>query len=150
MDREASLPLQLSPMQRAVFFRHIKNGATRAAAAEDVGVPRQTMYSWIRRNPALRTTVEDAEAEAWRQAGSGGLPRPWKVTQELRAAMCELLRGGATRGEAARAAGVARDTFYRWLRRSPEFARAVEEAEAGAVAVRANAAAKRWEGRRVS
>lgn len=72
------------------------------------------------------------------------------ITGELQEALYGLLCKGATRGEAARGVGVARDTFYRWLRQSAEFAAGVVDAEAAAAAARAEQALRPIRERQVS
>ena len=46
-----------------------------------------------------------------------------------RAALLEALRLGATRSQAAAAAGLSRVTLWRWLQEDPELAAAVEQAD---------------------
>lgn len=55
------------------------------------------------------------------------------ATLEKRRAALDSLREGATRTAAAQAAGVARQTIYKWINSDPEFAQAAEEAQLSSV-----------------
>jgi hypothetical protein len=56
-----------------------------------------------------------------------------KYTPELVEWICQALRLGATRRDAAAVARIHRDTFYQWLKEKPEFPEAVKKAEAEGV-----------------
>lgn len=45
------------------ILKALRNGATRTASAEAVGVHRGTLTTWIERDPAFRSRIEQAEAE---------------------------------------------------------------------------------------
>jgi len=61
--------------------------------------------------------------------------RPPKYSEDRALSMVNALRGGNTLANAARMAGIHRDTLNDWRRRYPAFSAAVEQAEAQAIAV---------------
>lgn len=61
-----------------------------------------------------------------------GKMRPYKLTEEIQGLITVALSDGCTRTAAFGSAGIARDTFYKWLKDVPEFKQAVEDAEADA------------------
>lgn len=63
------------------------------------------------------------------------MARPSKLTPEIQTRLCRLLQAGNTHEVSAEACGINVSTFYRWVRDKPEFAAAVEQAEAEAEAV---------------
>lgn len=74
--------------------------------------------------------------------------RPSKYTKETVSAILEKIRYGCTKTEAASACGIHRDTLNEWEHEYPEFAEAVERAEAeqivGMVAMILGAGAEDW------
>jgi len=58
--------------------------------------------------------------------------KPYKLTEEIQGLITVALSDGCTRTAAFGAAGISRDTFYKWLKDVPEFLQAVEDAEADA------------------
>jgi UDP-N-acetylmuramoylalanine-D-glutamate ligase len=84
------------------------------------------------------------------------MARPTKLTPEVQAAICAHVRAGGYTKTAARAAGVARDTFHEWMRRGVaeeagpyrDFYDAVERARAehelDLIALLRKAAPKAW------
>lgn len=63
------------------------------------------------------------------------MARPSKFTPEVQTRLCQLLHAGNTHEVAAEACGIDVSTFYTWRREKPEFAEAVQRAEAEAEAV---------------
>lgn len=63
------------------------------------------------------------------------MARPSKLTPEIQTRLCQLLQAGNTHEVAAEACGINVSTFYTWKREKPEFAAAVDRAEAEAEAV---------------
>ncbi len=71
------------------------------------------------------------------------MPRPTKLTPEVRDRIIALLRAGNARRAAAEASGICEDTFYEWLKRGSErsrgefseFSEAVRRAESEAEAL---------------
>lgn len=57
---------------------------------------------------------------------------PYKLTPTIQEAICKPMGAGCTRTAAFSAAGISRDTFYKWMKNVPEFKKAVEDAEATA------------------
>ncbi len=55
--------------------------------------------------------------------------RPYKLTPAIQEAITTPLSAGCTRSAAFGAAGIARRTFYDWMKGCPEFKQAVEDAE---------------------
>lgn len=58
------------------------------------------------------------------------LGRPTKYTEQLGAAICERVRGGATFRDACAAERVSEDSFARWRARYADFAERLLQAEA--------------------
>lgn len=56
-----------------------------------------------------------------------------KYSPAVQARICEAIRLGSTFELAAQYGGISKQTFYEWLKRKPDFADAVKEAEAQAV-----------------
>lgn len=87
---------------------------------------------------------------------TGKRGRPSKLTPELQAELCNMLRAGATIDAACEAAGVNRAQFYRWIAKAEEGARpyaqfrdeakkALAVAEVGLVAVIREASKQQWQ-----
>jgi hypothetical protein len=57
------------------------------------------------------------------------MARPTKRTPETAAAIVEFLKTGASRTDAARAAGICHDTFREWAKEDEAFGETVEQAE---------------------
>jgi hypothetical protein len=58
------------------------------------------------------------------------MARPTKRTPEIEKKIKDLLKAGATRGDAARASGIAYETLRDWEKADPEFAEDIAQAEA--------------------
>lgn len=108
----------------------IAEGKSKADAARAVGVSIDTLYRWRREDPDFRCELANARGmftelrtQAVRQH------RPAKMTAGVRDEIVRRLREGATRGEAAAAVGVSRQTLYTWRQRVKDFALAVDAAE---------------------
>jgi len=56
-----------------------------------------------------------------------------KYTPELGEMIAEMVAQGTPHATAAQAAGVCRDTYYRWLSENPSFSTAIEQKKAQAV-----------------
>jgi len=114
------------------FCERLAAGMSRTDAAIAVGASRSSVYRWLKDEPGFRDAVTDAE----RLGAPFRLPprtgRPIKLGRHTREAILRQLRQGATRGQAAVAAGVSRQTFYSWFKRFEEFREAVLAAEAEA------------------
>lgn len=52
-----------------------------------------------------------------------------KYTPECVESICQALRNGCTDLDAARAAGISKDTFYEWIKTAPDFADLVKKAK---------------------
>ena len=57
------------------------------------------------------------------------MPRKSKYTEERVEKICEALRNGCTDIDAARAAGVSKDTFYEWMKTKTDFPALVKNAK---------------------
>ena len=75
--------------------------------------------------------------------------RPTKYTPERVERILEAIRKGNTRDTAAKLAGVSATQMYEWMNKHPEFAEAIEKADAEAegfyVGIIERAAAKSWQ-----
>lgn len=58
------VPVKLGPRTREKILRRLRQGGTRAQAAEAAGVSRQTFYTWIKRFDDFREAVLAAEDRA--------------------------------------------------------------------------------------
>jgi transposase len=56
--------VKLGPRTRGAILRRIRQGGTRAQAAEAAGVSRQTLYTWLKRFEDFRAAVLAAEQDA--------------------------------------------------------------------------------------
>jgi len=112
------------------YCERLAAGMTRTDAAITVGVARSTVYRWLKEEAGFLDAVNEAEAlgAPFRLPPRTG--KPSKMGARSREAILRKLREGGTRAQAAKAAGVSRQTFYTWLKRYEEFHQAVLAAEA--------------------
>ena len=111
---------------------YLTEGYSRSAAAQAAGVTPETVSRWCRKYPAFAAAARSAEAE--RRQSQPQRRRRQKMTEGVQSAIVSLLEEGRTRGQAAVAAGISRQTFYTWFQRLPEFREAVLVAEDAAAA----------------
>ena len=104
-------------------------GMTRTDAAIAVGLARSTVYRWLKEEPAFRDAVRAAEQTGVSMRNAPQTHKPMKMRSAARETILRRLRAGSTRGQAAEAAGVSRQTFYTWLKRFPDFRDEVLAAE---------------------
>jgi DNA-binding XRE family transcriptional regulator len=104
-------------------------GTTRTDAAIAVGLARSTVYRWMKEDPAFREAVEATERTGATARSASRVRKPLKMRSGARDVILRHLRAGSTRGQAAEAAGVSRQTFYTWFKRFPDFRDAVLAAE---------------------
>lgn len=71
------------------------------------------------------------------------MARPTKYNEDRAATICKYIAAGGNREDAARAAGVCKDSLYSWMRRHKEFSDRVMEAEATSVIITERAAQKK-------
>jgi len=71
------------------------------------------------------------------------MARPTKYNEDRAATICRYIAAGGNREDAARAAGVCKDSLYSWMRRHKEFSDRVMEAEATSVIITERAAQKK-------
>ena len=71
------------------------------------------------------------------------MARPTKYNEDRAATICKYIAAGGNREDAARAAGVCKDSLYQWMRRHKEFSDRVMEAEATSVIITERAAQKK-------
>jgi len=105
-------------------------GLSKSEAAMRAGVSRESVRLWARSDPSFREALRTAEErgrEVRRQRPPLRAPR--RMKKGVRDSITTLLSEGMTRSEALAAAGISKQTFYTWLQRSPEFKRAVLDAE---------------------
>ena len=126
--RREELAKRRSFIQGQVCAR-ITDGHSRAVAARLAGVTPETVAGWCRKDPVFAAAVGDAES-----AAGPGQREHWrlKMTAGVQEALVRLLRSGASRKDAAAAAGVSRQTLYTWVKQRPDFRQAVLAAEASA------------------
>lgn len=116
---------------------HLAAGMTRTQAVTAAGVGVETFNRWLRQDEEFARAVRQARRAARDpQQPRRREVRAAKMTDGVRAHLVTLLRAGMTRGQAAGAAGISRQTFYSWLRRVPEFQAAVLAAEDAAALAR--------------
>ena len=71
------------------------------------------------------------------------MARPTKYNEDRAATICKYIAAGGNREDAARAAGVCKDSLYQWMRRYKAFSDRVMEAEATSVIITERAAQKK-------
>ena len=71
------------------------------------------------------------------------MARPTKYNEDRAATICKYIAAGGNREDAARAAGVCKDSLYQWMRRYKAISDRVMEAEATSVIITERAAQKK-------
>jgi len=112
---------------------YLASGMTRTDAVVAAGVARSTLYRWLRDERGFREAVMTAERQGGSQRSTTKNHNPIKLGASAHDAILRQLRAGGTRGQAAAAAGVSRQTFYTWFKRFPDFRAAVLAAESAAL-----------------
>lgn len=113
---------------KADVCQRLRNGATKAVAAEGAGISRDTLHAWEEKDAVFRHLVSQAAAEGIDKRPRRRTP-PRKMRQATLKAITDGLASGLSRAQAAAAAGISKQTLYAWLHRAPQFQRDVLIAE---------------------
>lgn len=114
------------------FCERLSAGMTRTDAAIAVGVARSSVYRWLKEEPGFLDAANEAELVGAPLRLPPQTGKPSKMGARVRQTILHQLQEGGSRGQAAEAAGVSRQTFYTWFKRYEDFRDAVLAAEARA------------------